>query len=411
MPNITMTPNDTFYSKAYNDVTTTISTATASTFNAAVATSTAANSLHGANTTASGGGSGSSSSGNAAALERGLHYHHPSAHGHRSLWLLMLVLHVAGTRGAVASILSMACSNVCSHGTCSYPVTLGNKATVRCHCHPGWGGEQCSIPCSRSCGHGQCVFVSDKQVCLCQLGFVGQDCSQRGYDVVTVLSLARLISTGPPFLALPPHSAKGSGNQYGADSPSLLPAVELKPKPGGPGQSPPSASLPPEELKAKPPGSSQSPRSVSLPSSSSPEFKAKPGSSGPSPPDPVIPREPGSMVTVPLVENPRAHVERNVEQGSSQCMQNFVCRNGGRCVTGTFGGFRCRCKPPFFGTFCENSCPRPCYNGGRCLKLRQVGPDVSPSSVALSVSGYSYVYRCICPTGFSGQQCERRVAR
>lgn len=402
MPTITMTPNNTFSSKAYGDITTTISTITASNFSAAATTTTS--SFNAAPTTTSSGGSSSS---NAAALER-LHYHHSSAHGHRSLWLLMLVLHVVGTRGAVASILSMACSNVCSHGTCTYPATLGNKATVLCHCNPGWGGEQCSIPCSRQCRHGQCVFVRDKQVCLCQLGFIGQDCSQPGYDVITLFSLARIISTGPPFLAVSPHNAKGS-DQGGGDSP-LLPSIDPKPKAGSPGQPPTSASLPSEELKPEVRGSDHSPRSVSLPSTS-PEFKAKPGASESSPPDQTPPREAGSEVIVPLVENPRAHVERNVEQGSSQCMQNFVCRNGGRCVTGTFGGFRCLCKPPFFGTFCENSCPRPCYNGGRCLRLRQVGPTVSPSSVALSVSGYSYVYRCICPTGFSGQQCERKIAR
>ena len=355
------------------------------------------------------------------------------------------MLHVAGTRGAVASILSMACSSVCGHGTCSYPAALGSKATaVLCHCHPGWGGQRCSVPCSRPCGHGQCVFVRDEQVCLCQLGFIGRDCSQPGYDVVTLLSLARLISTGPPFLALAHGVLMGPGRV--GDSP-LLPALQLKPKPprsaaGRQQSSPPGGSLipsPPEELKPKPGGSGHSHRPVSLPSSSSSssslssssssssspsEFKAKPGGGGgrgggggggpgpSSPPDQIPAGAPDREAFVPLVENPRAHVERNVEQGSSQCMQNFVCRNGGRCVTGTFGGFRCLCKPPFFGTFCENSCPQPCYNGGRCLKLRQLEePGVSPSVLALSVSGYSYVYRCICPTGFSGRQCERKVAR
>jgi hypothetical protein len=129
---------------------------------------------------------------------------------------------------------------------------------------------------------------------------------------------------------------------------------------------------------------------------------------------------PASLVNVAVVDNAREQVERNVEQGSRQCMQNFVCQNGGRCVQGSFGGFRCLCKPPFFGVFCENTCPKPCHNGGRCLKLRVrqgsrdgggapsgAANDGQPASTAFS--GARYVFRCVCPRQYDGELCERKV--
>ncbi|XP_070195478.1 neurogenic locus notch homolog protein 3-like [Littorina saxatilis] len=337
--------------------------------------------------------------------------HHPL-----SLWPLLLLLHVASSRGAVASILSMACSSVCSHGTCSYPVTHGNKPTVVCHCHPGWGGEQCSIPCTRNCGHGQCVSVRDSQVCLCQLGFVGVDCSQPGYDVVTLLSLARFMSTGPPILHAAPLRANTAGQGTGEAQGSVPSAVELKASVQGLGHSLQAVLLPSTGPKPRAAGDSLVPTELKPNLSdavvnSVPAADLKPdlgsltnlASSG---------QDSGLVgAMIPLVDNPREHVARNVEQGSNQCMQNFVCRHGGRCVTGHFGGFRCRCKPPFFGTFCENSCPKTCQNGGSCVRVRHVSSSVSPSSVtvALAVSGYSFVYRCACPRQFTGEQCEKAV--
>lgn len=66
------------------------------------------------------------------------------------------------------------------------------------------------------------------------------------------------------------------------------------------------------------------------------------------------------------------------------------CLNNGTCVD-DINTFSCRCRPGFYGTFCEyeqNECDsQPCKNGGTCT-------DGLGS------------YRCTCPVGYNGQNCQ-----
>uniref|UniRef100_A0A672IXN3 Neurogenic locus notch homolog protein 2-like n=1 Tax=Salarias fasciatus TaxID=181472 RepID=A0A672IXN3_SALFA len=66
------------------------------------------------------------------------------------------------------------------------------------------------------------------------------------------------------------------------------------------------------------------------------------------------------------------------------------CLNNGTCIDG-INTFSCRCRPGFYGAFCEyeqNECDsQPCKNGGTCTD--GVG-----------------TYRCTCPVGYNGQNCQ-----
>ncbi len=88
------------------------------------------------------------------------------------------------------------------------------------------------------------------------------------------------------------------------------------------------------------------------------------------------------------------------------------CLNGAVCISNAFGGFTCQCPPEFTGQRCEDrktlftfsvatcffsvclgdACAsQPCMNGGTCMKDN---------------GGF----RCVCPPGYSGSQCEIRDA-
>lgn len=66
------------------------------------------------------------------------------------------------------------------------------------------------------------------------------------------------------------------------------------------------------------------------------------------------------------------------------------CLNNGTCID-DINTFSCRCRPGFYGTFCEyekNECDsQPCKNGGTCT------------------DGLG-TYRCTCPVGYNGQNCQ-----
>ncbi|CAG5865168.1 unnamed protein product [Menidia menidia] len=69
------------------------------------------------------------------------------------------------------------------------------------------------------------------------------------------------------------------------------------------------------------------------------------------------------------------------------------CLNNGTCID-DINTFSCRCRPGFYGDFCEyelNECDsQPCRNGGTCT------------------DGLG-AYRCACPVGYSGLNCQNYV--
>uniref|UniRef100_A0AAQ5Z9S6 Slit homolog 3 (Drosophila) n=1 Tax=Amphiprion ocellaris TaxID=80972 RepID=A0AAQ5Z9S6_AMPOC len=70
------------------------------------------------------------------------------------------------------------------------------------------------------------------------------------------------------------------------------------------------------------------------------------------------------------------------------------CQNNGTCVSDAVGSYRCTCPYGFKGQDCEipiNACISfPCSNGGTC--------HIQP--------GHEDHFSCVCPPGFEGQRCE-----
>ncbi|KAK3727584.1 hypothetical protein RRG08_009805 [Elysia crispata] len=116
----------------------------------------------------------------------------------------------------------------------------------------------------------------------------------------------------------------------------------------------------------------------------------------------------GTDLQLPLLRNPQQIVQANIDSGSSTCGDNFVCRNGGVCVNGEMGGYRCECLTnQFTGNFCQNRCPKPCLNGGTCVRLRKAGSS-NQTGNTLSLPESQVAYGCACPEGFSGELCDKR---
>lgn len=124
------------------------------------------------------------------------------------------------------------------------------------------------------------------------------------------------------------------------------------------------------------------------------------------------------------------------------CDRNEDCKNGGVCKFDTERGDSfCECDDRHLGPVCATSCPLQCDNGGVCrLKDGQEhadGPDTNVDHYECKCQGSftgahcefpflpcpdgsmclnggectkkiedSAVYRCICPYGLSGEQCE-----
>ena len=66
------------------------------------------------------------------------------------------------------------------------------------------------------------------------------------------------------------------------------------------------------------------------------------------------------------------------------------CLNQAQCMSNGMGGFTCLCLPGFTGSRCEQKLPcssNPCLNGGVCVPT-------------------GFGYRCDCPLGVSGFNCE-----
>ncbi|XP_055884290.1 neurogenic locus protein delta-like isoform X2 [Biomphalaria glabrata] len=109
------------------------------------------------------------------------------------------------------------------------------------------------------------------------------------------------------------------------------------------------------------------------------------------------------------VLDPRMEVQANIKKGSSICIDNFVCQNQGRCVNGQYSGYRCQCNTSrHTGIFCQYTCPKPCLNGGTCVRLRKAGNEKDVNDV-ISLPENQAIYRCACREGYGGEFCNRQL--
>ncbi|KAL8596965.1 hypothetical protein ACOMHN_027911 [Nucella lapillus] len=339
----------------------------------------------------------------------------------RGLWwwgVVVMVMVTGQPSPATGSLLDMVCSSVCGHGTCSFPVGTDNKPAVRCHCHAGWGGDHCARPCTLPCGNGRCVFVGDHRLCLCALGFRRHNCSHAPYDVTGILSLTQLLQEGGRGMMM--------GDDLESQSPSfpsqhsnqgLPPPPTPAPVPAVVTSLPRLDQTPPAEPKGKlkptstppPKGKVDSPR-VRNAAASSHRQTDTPQTTVPvlnpqvtSVLDVMDARKTKRALLVALVASSSEFVSPVVQTGGSQCSSNFVCNNGGTCQAGDFGGFRCACSPPYFGTFCDHKCSPSCFNGAHCVRV-PVRPRGRRLTRRWTVP--TFVLRCVCPDRFFGPRCE-----
>ena len=94
---------------------------------------------------------------------------------------------------------------------------------------------------------------------------------------------------------------------------------------------------------------------------------------------------------------------RNCIAGCSSCL------NGGTCVDG-INSYTCLCPEKFVGSNCQTPlwpCDyRPCRNGGTCANNASYSSVLSRRGTA-DVSGIGF--RCHCPIGWTGPQCDFRI--
>ncbi|KAM9847514.1 protein eyes shut homolog [Aulostomus maculatus] len=93
---------------------------------------------------------------------------------------------------------------------------------------------------------------------------------------------------------------------------------------------------------------------------------------------------------------------KNCEDVIDYCrLLNINCLNEGWCLSVT-GRYQCACAPGWMGEFCQyvgDAClikPNSCLNGATCITTSQ---PASPPQ-----------YRCICPLGFTGTECETEIS-
>uniref|UniRef100_A0A3P9LWD9 Slit homolog 3 (Drosophila) n=1 Tax=Oryzias latipes TaxID=8090 RepID=A0A3P9LWD9_ORYLA len=100
------------------------------------------------------------------------------------------------------------------------------------------------------------------------------------------------------------------------------------------------------------------------------------------------------LLTTPLNRfQCKGPVDINLATKCAPCLAD-PCQNNGTCVSDAAGSYRCNCPFGFKGQDCEipiNACVSfPCLNGGTCHIQ----------------SGHKEEFSCVCPAGFEGQRCE-----
>jgi len=237
--------------------------------------------------------------------------------------------------------------NPCYHGTCSE----GPDGSYDCECFPGYCGPQCKDIC-RPCllwpcsNGGQCIPKGDKRICICRPPYQPPDCNVTEPD------------------RCKPNPCKNGGKcTFLADKNDYI--CNCLGNFGG-----------------KDCSECDCPKAVKI--------------KGKMVVDSICDNI-GECIC-PEIEGVRlVFTAKNgcVESGGGPCERN-PCQRGD-CVNDDNEpeGFRCaNCPSPYFGRLCECTtctCENPCKNGATCQ-------DISTRQ-----------YKCICPPGFTGDDCSVRA--
>ncbi|RNA28282.1 neurogenic locus notch -like protein [Brachionus plicatilis] len=119
----------------------------------------------------------------------------------------------------------------------------------------------------------------------------------------------------------------------------------------------------------------------------------------------------------------------------TKCIFNKTCKNNGYCLTTDAGAIVCNCPLPYTGTYCQINnkfCDlKPCKNGGICKQTGEYdGKCECPSGYegrtcntkkcdsnnnpcneknTLACLQIDDQFRCLCQTGFTGENCESEL--
>uniref|UniRef100_A0A8C6WRW1 Delta-like protein n=1 Tax=Neogobius melanostomus TaxID=47308 RepID=A0A8C6WRW1_9GOBI len=106
------------------------------------------------------------------------------------------------------------------------------------------------------------------------------------------------------------------------------------------------------------------------------------------------------------------------DQDLNYCTHHKPCANGATCMNTGQGSYTCTCLPGFGGVNCDDEVKQCdsqlCRNGGHCLVSAEVPlspfPQHTPSCFCFCFDSEDG-YRCECPRGFEGLNCEKKMDR